>query len=133
LNSLFKFEFDWENWKEPWSISEYASGLKYIVEAENLPGTRCEQVDELVSAGIRVYLKVEDPTQVIYDAINEKGEVLRSLHAKTVAHLTPKNRLEEQTERIIRSIEFPPSTTARESQSSATSLTCSAIKTYPKT
>jgi len=99
----FSFEFDFLNWKEFWSVTEYANTFIQVVEAS--PSIRVELADQHPAQGIRVYFSVNEPEEVIDDAINSKELILSELQDEVISLL--KSRVRNDKDSVIMSFDFP--------------------------
>lgn len=87
----FRIRFDYENWKQLWSIVEYMEEFKQTVEAKATPLISFDVEDkEMPSAGFSVHFHVDSLKNIIDEEIEQKGGILEELHEETVLSLRSK-------------------------------------------
>lgn len=100
----FEFRFDWEIWRQPWSITELAKVMEELVDVNQDGRIRWEQNDdEAVSNGFKIIFKVEDCSKPIYDVYEKIIPLLKEFCTKAVVLLLARSKKNS----LIISFDFP--------------------------
>lgn len=74
----FRFSFDPDHWAKPWSITQFAGALQYVVRERNTLGLTCFQNDKIISNDLGLRCEVAS-TAIIEEEINRWSEVVLSV------------------------------------------------------
>lgn len=98
----YNFEFNFIDWKEFWSITEYANQFIRKVEGK---ASRVVLADETVTQGFGVYFNIDEPEANIGTEIDKKGDILLDIHDEVVKLLS--DRIRQDNDAVVMSFDFP--------------------------
>lgn len=100
----FQIRFEWEIWKQPWSLKEFVQAMEEVVESNQNDMIRWEQNDkESVSNGFKIIFTVEDSSRQIYAEYENNIPVLKKLYDEATSLLL--TRMKENS--LMVSFDFP--------------------------
>jgi hypothetical protein len=102
----FEFSFDWDNWKNKWSISEYVQSIEQVVKQlnnENICWVQSEP--ESIMNGCHIGFKVFNSNSTLLNEINDRIPIVQDLHERAIISII--SALEEDS--FVSSFNFPDS------------------------
>ncbi|AHM67204.1 hypothetical protein PPSQR21_035660 [Paenibacillus polymyxa SQR-21] len=82
MSFIFYIEFDFEEWKNQYSITEFAQVMEQVVSSYNSLGIEWEQEDEVISNGCYIKCKKFDYSSTINEVFTQYVEHLKEIHDK---------------------------------------------------
>ena len=79
---IFYIEFDFEEWRNPYSITEFAQVMEQVVSSYNSFGIEWEQEDEVISNGCYIKCKKFDHSSTIKEVFTQYVEQIKEIHDK---------------------------------------------------
>lgn len=82
INFIFYIEFDFEEWKNPYSIIEFAQVMEEVVSSYNSFGIEWEQEDEVISNGCYIKCKNFDHSSTLKEVFTQYIKQIKEIHEK---------------------------------------------------
>ncbi len=106
IDLAYVFKFDFENWKRPWSIVEYAEEMMKLTVARKEEGINWEAEDEdSISNGFSLFFQVINIDNTIGDEIQSNIHYVWEIHDRAIVSLIARSRQDS----IISFFDFPES------------------------
>jgi hypothetical protein len=100
----FKFEFEFEEWKNPWSIIEFANEMNDVTNTYNNQDVAWEQSDEdFVSNGSYIVFNIKNLYSSIGKEFKDNVIILNDIYNKVIASLTTKTKMNS----LVSMFDFP--------------------------
>jgi hypothetical protein len=88
---IFSFGFDYDNWKQLWSMPEHGQEFRSVINAKCLMDYEWERwYDNDILNGFVVSFKIQNPNIPIQTELEEVLSVLEQIHEQTITNLTLK-------------------------------------------
>ncbi|GIO04757.1 hypothetical protein J31TS6_07850 [Brevibacillus reuszeri] len=101
----FRYYWDWEQWKKPYSIQEFANIMEKLLPEYQEQGLSWVQEDEIITNGCHIRYVISNNTQLAMKDILEGIEpVLKEILERAYAYLYSKT----SSESLVSIFNFPP-------------------------
>ncbi|MBE9016476.1 hypothetical protein IQ272_10055 [Chroococcidiopsidales cyanobacterium LEGE 13417] len=94
-NNIYKLEiellFDFDNWKQPWSMVEHGKEFKLVFDTQSLVDAECRiGADDLILNGYSVFFDIKSSSAPLRFELEEIISILNKVHEQTLFNLSSK-------------------------------------------